>query len=89
MMTAEQAIERIRRTGRCTASQARAINLQVTRGSYQGTTDDRLDRWYVDTIDGPVDRTGGGAQTRGEAYAEIADRVRRGEIDGPVASDYT
>ncbi len=29
------------------AKQAKAAGYYVRRGSYMGTTDDRLDRWYV------------------------------------------
>jgi hypothetical protein len=40
----------------------------VTRGSYQGTSDDRLDGWYVEDRESrSVDRTGGGFRTRRDA----------------------
>jgi len=51
-----------------------AIGWTVGRGAYQGTTDDRLDRWYA-TRDGAdlVDRTGPGYATRREAAEAAAE----------------
>ena len=87
-MMAEQAIERIKTTGHCTAARARAIGLRVGPGAYVGTGDDRADRWYVETFDGPVDRRGPGYATREAALAAIADEVARGIITGLVRSEY-
>lgn len=39
------------------------IRYRITRGDYYGTTDNRADRWYIDAIDGPVDRPGKGYRT--------------------------
>lgn len=37
----------------------------ITRGDYHGTTDDRVDRWYVNQTDAKiVDRRGHGYRTR-------------------------
>jgi hypothetical protein len=44
----------------------------IERGAYQGTTDDRLDRWYVQHPDRDViDRRGPGFATLAEARAAI------------------
>jgi hypothetical protein len=44
----------------------------IARGSYQNTTDDRLDRWYYDRVDDTMlDRRGPGCHTIAEAKAAI------------------
>ena len=44
----------------------------VERGAYQGTSDDRLDRWYIGSDDSDtVDRRGPGYETRDEAEARV------------------
>ena len=51
-----------------------ASRFRVTRGAYQGTTDDRADRWYVeDTRSRTVDRRGEGYRTRKEALEAAAE----------------
>ena len=45
------------------------------RGDFDGTTDDRRDRWYIDTIGEPVDHRGPGHPTRREAVAMLVDRL--------------
>ena len=58
-----------------TTAEARRHGYEVNRGSYMGTTDDRLDRWYIERTDADaVDRRGRGYRTRREALAEI-DRI--------------
>lgn len=50
------------------------VGYRVVRGAYQGTSDDRADRWYVEREDATVvDRRGPGHATVGEAL-EDADR---------------
>ena len=45
---------------------------RIGRGGYQGTTDDRLDRWYADPEDSDVlDRRGPGFTTLKAARAAI------------------
>jgi hypothetical protein len=45
----------------------------ATRGTYQGTTDDRIDRWYIEDAEARhVDRRGPGYRTKREALAEAA-----------------
>lgn len=45
---------------------------RIARGAYQGTTDDRLDRWYYDREDADVlDRRGPGVATLRDAKAAI------------------
>ena len=88
-MTPAQAIQKIKTTQRCTEAQARALGLYVTRGAYVDTYDDRLDRWYVDTLDGPVDRRSAGYYTKRQAYQEIVYGVIRGEITDVQHSPYT
>ena len=47
----------------------------AVRGDYTGTTDDRRDRWYIDTIGQPVDHRGPGHRTRREAVQMLVDRL--------------
>lgn len=54
---------------------------EITRGSYRGTTDDRIDRWYIAREDSNVvDRRGAGYYTLADAKAAI-DEYSRGEVD--------
>lgn len=54
----------------------------AVRGSYQGTSDDRYDRWYIDDRDSTVvDRRGPGWATKRECEAEIDARG----LDDPSA----
>ena len=46
----------------------------ISRGAYQGTSDDRLDGWYVDKIGADyLDRRGAGYATARDAKDEIDD----------------
>lgn len=60
-----------------TFEQARHRGWTIERGAYQGTTDDRHDRWYVYRIDthNAVDRRGSGYRTRREALEALDDRL--------------
>jgi hypothetical protein len=50
----------------------------ISRGAYQGTTDDRLDRWYIDREEADTwDRRGPGFRSLAEAH-EAIDRQERG-----------
>lgn len=50
---------------------------RIARGSYQGTTDDRLDRWYADPVDADtLDRRGPGHATLADAKAAIDEAIR-------------
>jgi len=52
----------------------------ISRGSYVGTTDDRLDRWYIDKRDSDTwDRRGPGYRTLAEC---------RDAIDAPYLCRY-
>ena len=45
---------------------------RITRGDYQNTTDDRLDRWYIDPPGADImDRRGPGFRTLADARAAI------------------
>ena len=47
----------------------------AVRGSYVGTADDRVDRWYLEHVEMPyVDRRGGGFTTLREAYNTASER---------------
>jgi hypothetical protein len=59
-----------------TEARARKAGYQITRGSYRGTSDDRADRWYIETITGPVDRRGSGYRTRAEALQALDEYLR-------------
>lgn len=55
-----------------TESQARKLGYRIVRGSYVGTSDDRIDRWYIDRLDSNViDRRGAGYRTKAEALQAI------------------
>lgn len=55
-----------------TESQARKLGYQIVRGNYVGTSDDRIDRWYIDRDDSNiVDHTGAGYHTKAEALQAI------------------
>lgn len=58
-----------------TESRAKDLGYRVTRGAYSGTTDDRIDRWYIDDIESDiVDRRGFGYATKQDALEAIGDR---------------
>jgi hypothetical protein len=50
-----------------TTKEARDLGYYVMRGSYVGTTDDRLDGWYIGRIGEPSRHHGAGYRTRREA----------------------
>ena len=58
---------------------AQAAGYYIRQGSYSGTTDDRLGRWYVgregDNFSRPYGR---GYATQGDAWLAIADDLARG-----------
>jgi hypothetical protein len=58
---------------------AQAAGYYIREGSYHGTTDDRLGRWYVghqaDNFFRPL---GAGHATQGDAWLSIADDMARG-----------
>jgi len=55
-----------------TVAQARKLGYRITKGSYVGTSDDRIDRWYVDSADSDTaDKRGPGARTQLEALREL------------------
>lgn len=58
-----------------TTAEARKRGYEITRGSYRTTTDDRMDRWYIDPVDGLCDRRGKGFATRKEALETLTDRL--------------
>jgi hypothetical protein len=55
-----------------TEAQAKKLGYSITRGSYQGTTDDRLDRWYIEREGDPVCRIGGGFLTKKAALEHLS-----------------
>ena len=64
-----------------TTAEARKAGYEVVRGAYVGTTDNRLDRWYIEPVDATaVDRTYG-YRTRREAL-EAVERIAK---YGPMA----
>lgn len=55
-----------------TTAQARKRGFVLMRGEYQGNTDDRYGRWYIQRVDsGRLDFRGPGFATRREALEEI------------------
>jgi hypothetical protein len=55
---------------------AQAAGYYVREGSYQGTTDDRLGRWYVGKEGEPFRPHGAGHRTQGEAWRAAAEAAR-------------
>ncbi len=51
------------------------LGYTITRGAYQGTCDDRLDRWYAYPADGDIDRRGEGFATRRAAKQAVENIV--------------
>jgi hypothetical protein len=61
-----------------TEKQAKKLGYSINRGSYQGTTDDRLDRWYIERDSNTmVDRRGGGFITKKLALEYLAEMVKQ------------
>ena len=55
-----------------TTAEAREAGYEITRGSYSGTSDDNIDRWYIQRIDtDTVDRRGYGYPTRKDALLAL------------------
>jgi hypothetical protein len=55
-----------------TTAEARKAGYEITRGAYYGTTDDRADRWYIESIKSrEIRRWGAGYPTRKEALAAL------------------
>jgi hypothetical protein len=58
---------------------AQTAGYYIREGSYSGTTDDRLGRWYVGHKDDDFFRPyGRGYATQGDAWIAIADELARG-----------
>lgn len=59
------------------------LGYTVVRGSFVGTTDDRIDRWYLEHPDDHpwVDRRGPGYNTLRDAYAAVNDAGCEGDGD--------
>lgn len=55
---------------------AQAAGYFIREGSYQGTTDDRLGRWYVGREGEMFAPHGAGYRTQGEAWAAAAEAAR-------------
>lgn len=57
---------------------AKAAGYYIREGSYSGTTDDRLGRWYVGHENDNFFRPyGAGHATQGDAWLSIADDLAR------------
>ena len=55
-----------------TEAQARRLGYRIVRGDYAGTSDNRIDRWYIDREDSNVvDRRGAGYRTKAEVLQAI------------------
>lgn len=64
-----------------TRAQASKLGWNLTRGAHQGTTDDRIDRWYWDRRDSDViDRTGAGFDTVAQALDWLLANVLLHEV---------
>lgn len=52
--------------------QAAAMGYTIRRGSYSGTSDNRIDRWYVERLDASmVDRRGNGFASKRAALESL------------------
>lgn len=60
---------------------AKAVGFYVYRGSFTGTTDDRLDRWYVGRLGQTRAPFAPGYRTRREAWARAAEIAQ--ELSNP------
>ena len=58
-----------------TEKQLEALGYWIDRGNYVGTTDDRADRWYINTKGQPIDHRGAGWATHREAIEELSRRL--------------
>ena len=55
-----------------TEIEAKKLGYIISRGSYVGTNDDRVDRWYINKMSSNlVDRRGPGFATKKEALEEL------------------
>jgi hypothetical protein len=54
---------------------AQAAGIYIREGSYQGTTDDRLGRWYLGRDGEPFRPWGSGYRTQGEAWLAAVDML--------------
>jgi hypothetical protein len=54
---------------------AEAAGYYIREGAYQGTTDDRLGRWYFGREGEPFRPIGAGHRTQGEAWAAAAEHA--------------
>jgi len=63
-----------------TTQQIRKAGYEIARGDYYGTTDNNARRWYVQPINGPVDRRGRGYATRREARFALEDLLSLAQI---------
>jgi len=58
------------------------LGFSVMRGGYHGTTDDRIDRWYVEhPATDCVDHRGSGFKTLRDAYHATAEVVMMWRVD--------
>ena len=55
---------------------AQAAGYYIAEGSYHGTTDDRIGRWYVGRDGEPFRPYGAGHRAKGEAWAIAAEQAR-------------
>ena len=58
-----------------TINEARALGYIVARGEYQGTTDNRLDRWYTGRVGEDWRPIGAGHRTRAAALEAVKELV--------------
>ena len=63
-----------------TTQQIRKAGYEITRGDYYGTADNNARRWYVQPINGPVDRRSRGYATRREAMFALEDLLSLAQI---------
>jgi len=57
-----------------TETQANAHGFRLVRGAYAGTTDNRIDRWYLDdAASSVVDRRGAGFRTKRAALEHLTE----------------
>lgn len=70
--------------------EAKKLGFRLTRGDYQGTSDDRLNRWYAEAIEANyAHRPGPGSKTKREALEELRQDLARFSTHEDAIAYYT
>lgn len=75
MLTKEEAIRRIKSTGKITEARAEACSFYVAEGAYLDTSDDVAGTWYVGRDGDHLDKRGVGHRSKKEAMEAIREII--------------